>query len=166
MCYVRQLISMNHRRYSTTMEDRVRDAHYSVLIVEDNIVNQNVLAQQLKKLGCSVHIADHGRAALDFLEGTSHWRGQETTGEAVSVILMDIEMPVMGGLECARTIRDLEDNGDIVGHIPILAVSANARSEQVSEALAAGMDDAIAKPFRIPELLPKLERLASRRLSR
>jgi CheY-like chemotaxis protein len=73
---------------------------------------------------------------------------------------MDIEMPVMDGLTCARRIRELQHSGEILGHIPILAVSANARSEQVRQALDAGMDDAIAKPFRIPELVPKLELLA------
>lgn len=73
-------------------------------------------------------------------------------------------MPVMGGLECARAIRKLHADGSILDHVPILAVSANARTEQVQEALAAGMDDAISKPFRIPELLPKLDRLAKRKV--
>ena len=77
----------------------------------------------------------------------------------LSVILMDIEMPVMDGLACARQIRALQAKGDIVGHVPIMAVSANARSEQVAQARDAGMDDAIAKPFRIPELMAKLETL-------
>lgn len=77
----------------------------------------------------------------------------------LSVILMDIEMPVMDGLACARRIRALQTTGDIVGHVPIMAVSANARSEQVAQARDAGMDDAISKPFRIPELMTKLETL-------
>ena len=77
----------------------------------------------------------------------------------LSVILMDIEMPVMDGLACARQIRALQAKGAIVGHVPIMAVSANARSEQVAQARDAGMDDAIAKPFRIPELMAKLETL-------
>lgn len=77
----------------------------------------------------------------------------------LSVILMDIEMPVMDGLACARRIRALQATGTIAGHVPIMAVSANARSEQVAQARDAGMDDAIAKPFRIPELMAKLETL-------
>lgn len=77
----------------------------------------------------------------------------------LSVILMDIEMPVMDGLACARRIRALQATGHIVGHVPIMAVSANARSEQVAQARDAGMDDAISKPFRIPELMTKLETL-------
>lgn len=130
---------------------------YNILIVEDNLVNQKVLSTQLKKLGCTVHVAGHGGEALDFLKETVHWRGRESDGRPLSVILMDIEMPVMDGLACARSIRQLEHDGRIVGHVPIIAVSANARSEQINEAKAAGMDDAIAKPFRIPELMPKIE---------
>lgn len=84
----------------------------------------------------------------------------------------------MGGLDCTRAIRKYEQEGDITCHIPIIAVSANARQEQMDETKAAGMDDSIAKPFRcvldlccsmliinthtqysIKELLPKIQRL-------
>lgn len=68
----------------------------------------------------------------------------------------------MDGLECARKIRELEQSGEIVSHVPIMAVSANARVEQLKLAKESGMDDAIAKPFRIAELLPKIEMLARR----
>lgn len=72
---------------------------------------------------------------------------------------MDIEMPVMDGLTCARRIRAFQEAGYLARHIPIMAVSANARSEQVAQARDAGMDDTISKPFRIAELLPKIEAL-------
>lgn len=62
--------------------------------------------------------------------------------------VLQVEMPVMNGLECARAIRRFQVSGDIVSHIPIIAVSANARHEQMEQTRAAGMDDAIAKPFR------------------
>lgn len=68
----------------------------------------------------------------------------------------------MDGLECARRIRELEESGEIVSHVPIMAVSANARAEQLKLAKESGMDDAIAKPFRIAELLPKIEMLTRR----
>lgn len=103
-------------------------------------------------------------------------------GLDLGLVLMDIEMPgecsaprlqprsepselmikVMGGLECARKIRELQQSGDIVSHVPIMAVTANARVEQLKIARESGMDDAIAKPFRIVELLPKIEMLARR----
>lgn len=81
-------------------------------------------------------------------------------GEDLSIVLMDIEMPVMDGLTCIRRIRELQASEHIIGHIPVLAVSANARSEQVRQAVEAGMDDVIAKPFRMPELLKKIDSLA------
>jgi CheY-like chemotaxis protein len=105
-------------------------------------------------------VAGHGEEALEFLKSTKFWHDQTPTGRDLSIILMDIEMPVMDGLTCAREIRKLQDSGKIIGHIPVLAVSANARSEQVRQAIDAGMDDSIAKPFRILELLPKIDLLA------
>ncbi|KAH8205760.1 hypothetical protein TruAng_000036 [Truncatella angustata] len=64
-------------------------------------------------------------------------------------------------VNCTREIRNLQESGDIIKHIPIMAVSANARSEQIAQAREAGMDDAISKPFRIPELMPKIEALVN-----
>lgn len=75
----------------------------------------------------------------------------------LSLILMDVEMPVQDGLTCTRQIRELERQGSILGgHIPIIAVSANARLEQVLEAKAAGCDDVMIKPYRMPELIEKM----------
>ncbi|KAK8088387.1 hypothetical protein PG997_003348 [Apiospora hydei] len=149
---------------------RRKIGHLSVLIVEDNLVNQKVLSQQLRKAGCQVHVSNHGAEALEFLRKTSYWAAAKAGDSKrasspplvdLSVILMDIEMPVMDGLACTRKIRDCQKSGEIIGHIPIMAVSANARSEQVSMARDSGMDDAISKPFRIPELMMKLETLSS-----
>jgi CheY-like chemotaxis protein len=75
---------------------------------------------------------------------------------------MDVEMPIVDGLTCTRRIRALEEKGEIVGHVPIIAVSANARREQIEQAKEAGMDDAIAKPFRIPELMRVIDGLLKR----
>jgi len=104
----------------------------------------------------------HGIEALDFLKGTKFWRGNGGTGLDLSIVLMDIEMPIMDGITACRKIREMQQTGEIVSHVPIISVSANARSEQVSDARNAGMDDSISKPFRIPELLPKIEMLARR----
>jgi CheY-like chemotaxis protein len=113
-------------------------------------------------------------------------------GAEVDIILLDLEMPVMDGLTCVRRIREWEDIGLLANppsisrrksrgsiptqslspiassesgagfRIPVLAVSANARMDQIQEALRAGMDDAITKPFRIPELWPKIQGLVPR----
>lgn len=75
----------------------------------------------------------------------------------LSLILMDVEMPIQDGLTCTRQIRELEAAGRILGgHIPIIAVSANARLEQILEAKAAGCDDVMIKPYRMPELVEKM----------
>lgn len=75
------------------------------------------------------------------------------------VLLRTMLNHISSGLTCARRIRQLEEDGDIVKHVPIIAVTANARSEQIETAIAAGMDDVVSKPFRIPELMPKIEEL-------
>ena len=72
-------------------------------------------------------------------------------------------MPVMDGLTCASMIREAERKGEIDIHIPIIAVTANARPEQLRQAINVGMDDAISKPFRVNDLKPIIERLVVRR---
>jgi CheY-like chemotaxis protein len=130
-------------------------------VVEDNLVNQRVLCNQLKKIGCTVRAANDGGEALEELTKTTYCQTPTISPplNRFDVVLLDVEMPVLNGLTCARRIRESEEKGDFVGHVPIIAVSANARSEQIQGAIAAGMDDAIAKPFRIPELMGLIETL-------
>jgi signal transduction histidine kinase len=110
-----------------------------ILIVEDNLVNQKVLSRQLKNLGCVVHIANHGGECLDRLRESTFWKGKGRDRIEISVVLMDQEMPVMDGLTCTKEIRRLEASGDVTSHVPIIAVTANARSEQIDTALDVGM---------------------------
>lgn len=133
-------------------------ADYHILLVEDNLINQKVLSKQLRTTGCIVHVANHGGEALDFLSKTQLWNdalpsppsqsmdtgagaGVLPPGEKMqlSLILMDLEMPVMDGLAATRRIRDLEREGRVVGHVPIIAVTANTRGEQMDIAREAGM---------------------------
>ncbi|KAI9047730.1 hypothetical protein LZ554_008440 [Drepanopeziza brunnea f. sp. 'monogermtubi'] len=129
-----------------------------VLIVEDNLVNQKVLQKQLRNRGFMTEVANHGGEALDILRTSNFWSGVEN-GIDLAVILMDLEMPIMDGLTCARMIREFEADGTIVRHVPIIAVTANARLEQIEMAMAAGMDNLVSKPFRMPELIPKIDEL-------
>jgi CheY-like chemotaxis protein len=122
-----------------------------ILVVEDNLVNQRVLAKQLRNLGMKVAVANHGGEALEYLSTTTCCLN-DSTAKPLSLILMDWEMPVMDGLTCVREIRKLQVQGVVTRHVPVIAVTANVRAEQVSKALDAGMDDVISKPFRIPEL--------------
>lgn len=135
-------------------------AKYSILVVEDNLVNQKILRMQLQKLGHEVHVVSHGLEALEFLQTTSCWEGRSSSPIDISVVLMDIEMPVMNGLDCTRRIREAESEGRVKRHLPIIAVSASAREGQVRHAIECGVDDAISKPFRVADLMPIIERLA------
>lgn len=110
-----------------------------ILIVEDNLVNQKVLSKQLSNMGCIVHVANHGGECLDRLRESTFWKENGRDGLEISVILMDQEMPVMDGLTCTKEIRKLEARGDVVSHVPIIAVTANARSEQIDTAMDVGM---------------------------
>ena len=129
--------SASQRTSSTTA---VIDPHHlSLLVVEDNLVNQRVLTKQLKKLGFGISLANHGGEAIEKLKSSMYWKGNERTGIPLDVVLMDQEMPVMDGLTCTKKIRELQAEGSLVGHVPIIAVTANARGEQIQTALAAGM---------------------------
>ncbi|OAP60895.1 hypothetical protein AYL99_05897 [Fonsecaea erecta] len=139
----------------------------SVLLVEDNIINAQVLTKQLERGGCIVYNANHGIEALDFLTRTRAWHDYrpiqkiETASSNLDVdidcILMDVEMPVLDGLTCTRRIRELEHKGKLKRHIQIIAITANVRAEQIEAAFEAGVDDILPKPFRVGELLEKIE---------
>lgn len=127
---------------------------FQVLLVEDNLVNrgclqtfqaigtdlglEKVLCKQLQKAGCTVHVANHGQEALDFMQSSNLWTNNPG-GKAVDVVLMDLEMPIMDGLTCARRIRELQGKGTLIRHVPLIAVTANARKEQIETSLGAGM---------------------------
>jgi len=96
------------------------------------------LAQQFKKLGSTVYVANHGQEALDILEKTKAYKGREEDGKDISIVLMDLEMPVMDGLTCVRRIRELEAEG-LIQNLPVIAVTANARGAQVVAAKKSGM---------------------------
>ncbi len=132
-------VSRSSRPQTLITKKAVPKSSLKILIVEDNLVNQRVLEKQLRNLGCIVYVANHGGECLDRLRESNFWAGNEDSGKELTVILMDLEMPVMDGLECARTIRGLQKEGSIVKHVPIIAVSANARLDQIDTALAAGM---------------------------
>lgn len=113
-------------------------------MVEDNAINQKILAQQLRKTGCAkVRVADHGQDALELLSTTTFFKYVGIAQVPLSVILLDVEMPIMDGLTCARRIRELEQKHDIVRHVPIIGITANARVEQIAACIEAGMDEVV-----------------------
>jgi PAS domain S-box-containing protein len=133
-----------------------------ILIVEDNIVNQKVLSKQLTKAGCVISTADNGIFALEHLAKTTFHTHSGTEKIPLSLVLMDWEMPEMDGLTCCRRIREMEESGELTGHVPVIAVTANVRSEQIAIAKESGMDDIVSKPFRIPDLLKTIDGVLAR----
>lgn len=135
-------------------------ADLHVLLVEDNIVNQNVLAKQLRRNGCTVYVANHGVEALDLIQKSRQWADcTDTDAPTLDVVLMDVEMPVMDGLTCTRRIRQLELEGSIKNHLTIIAITANARKEQMDHTLESGVDSVQPKPFKVAELLARVQQL-------
>jgi signal transduction histidine kinase/DNA-binding NarL/FixJ family response regulator len=117
-----------------------------LLAAEDNATNQQVLAAVMGSLGVEVDIVADGRAAFEA------WRDG-----SYDLILMDIQMPVMDGIDSARAIRAAELELDR-RRTPIIALTANALSHQVQEYLAAGMDGHVAKPIEIAKLYDAISR--------
>ncbi|OYT15807.1 MAG: hypothetical protein B7C24_11035 [Bacteroidetes bacterium 4572_77] len=112
-----------------------------VLLAEDNIINQKVAATVLRKLGHFVEIAENGLITVE-----KYQKGK------YDLILMDIQMPEMGGLEATRIIREYEQEKSLKP-IPIISMTANAMKEDMENSLNAGMDDFISKPFKQEQLI-------------
>ena len=126
--------------------------HFKILLAEDNPVNQKVATRFLEKQGHSIVVADSGVKAL------AAW--QE---EPFDLILMDVQMPEMDGLEAAGEIRKQEllrkrDNLP-ESHIPIVAMTAHAMVGDRERCLAAGMDDYVSKPIKSGDLFAAIDRV-------
>ena len=117
-----------------------------ILVVEDNPTNQLVARRMLEKLGHSFEIAENGKIALELLAHTPY-----------DLILMDCQMPVMDGYEATTLLRRGEA-GVLDPQVPVIALTANAMQGDRDKALAAGMNDHLAKPFAPEELHALLER--------
>jgi len=121
---------------TATEDDTGQDARLHVLLAEDSVVHQKLASALLHKQGHSVKVASNGKEAVDALEV-----------EQFDLVLMDIEMPVMNGLDATSAIRDRE--GKTGEHTPVVAVTSTTDQERC---FAVGMDAYIAKPLR-PDVL-------------
>jgi len=118
----------------------------SVLVVEDNDINQQVITSMLEKMGAKYQVAYNGRQACS---------GYAQSRNAYDVILMDCEMPVLDGEEATRRIRQQEQENSWPRK-PIIALTAHAMKEQIDSCVAAGMDDHISKPVEMSVLRDKI----------
>ena len=114
-----------------------------ILLAEDNAVNQKLALRLLERMGYTADVAGDGVQAIAALDGGVY-----------DVVLMDVQMPELDGLEATRRIRARwPERG-----IRIIAMTANAMAEDREACLAAGMDDYLSKPIRVVELIGALER--------
>jgi CheY-like chemotaxis protein len=116
-----------------------------ILLAEDNIVNQRVAVRILEKEGYRVVVANNGVEALTAMKEHDF-----------DLVLMDVQMPEMGGFEATGSIRRREGLGGT--HVPIVAMTAHAMTGDRERCLAAGMDDYISKPVRAAKLIELVEK--------
>ncbi|MGJ5819688.1 response regulator [Paludibaculum fermentans] len=109
-----------------------------ILVAEDNMVNQMVILRMLQKLGCQADFASDGRAAVSRVETNAY-----------DIVLMDVHMPAVDGLEATRRIRRMPSSQSCV---PVVALTAAATTEDRTACLAAGMNDYLSKPIEFEEL--------------
>ncbi len=118
-----------------------------VLIVEDNPVNRDLFSLQLQQFGLGTQYATNGREAVELIQ---------TNPDAFSMILMDLQMPIMDGITATQLIRQYESNTN--RHITIVALTANDSAGIQNQCLEAGMDDFVNKPstlVKISDILSK-----------
>ena len=132
----------------TTSSDKKSLFGVKILLTEDNDINAEIAAELLQEEGCTVERAKDGVECVDMLEKAANGTYQ--------LILMDIQMPVMNGYDAAKKIRRMEEPQK--ADIPIIAMTANAFSEDRQAALDAGMNDHVAKPINMNVLVPTIRK--------
>jgi two-component system, sensor histidine kinase and response regulator len=121
-----------------------------ILVAEDNAVSRKLIGTLLRKRGHRVTTVENGREAVDAVA--------RTRARAFDIVIMDVQMPIMGGLEAAGVIRERETTtGE---HVPILALTAHAMKGDRERCLAAGMDAYLPKPIDVDQLIQTVETLA------
>ncbi|MGY0637866.1 MAG: response regulator, partial [Paraglaciecola chathamensis] len=120
----------------------------NILLVEDNFINQQVVIEMLKKLHCSVQVAENGQEAIHTLEDAD---------KGFDLILMDCQMPIMDGYEASRKIRN-NLHSNYASTLPIIALTANAMKGDREACLSAGMNAYLSKPIILAELKTELQK--------
>lgn len=141
-----QMQQMTMHRVETAKPLKERDEHLNILVAEDNKTNQLIVKTMLKSTAISLTFADDGLEAL-----------HKFAEIRPDIVLMDMSMPQMDGVEATQAIRKLE-NEKAIGHCPIVALTANAMREDQDRCLKAGMDDFLTKPINKKALLSTIQR--------
>tara|TARA_R110002095_G_scaffold214531_1_gene206747 strand:+ start:81912 stop:85742 length:3831 start_codon:yes stop_codon:yes gene_type:complete len=119
-----------------------------ILIAEDNNINQIYITELMKQLGHTCDIANNGHEAIQYVRQNQY-----------DLVLMDCQMPELDGLEATQRIRQFESEGILEGHIPIVALTANAIKGDRERCLEAGMDEYLSKPVQKDQVIEAIEHL-------
>jgi CheY-like chemotaxis protein len=129
------------------MEQETINRDRKVLVVDDNLLNRKLACAILKNNNFEFDVAENGKIAYDlFLKG------------GYNIILMDIQMPIMNGIESTKMIRDHEGESNIKTPIPIIAVTTFTRDTDKKNCYEAGMNEVLGKPYITNNLLEVLDR--------
>jgi signal transduction histidine kinase/DNA-binding response OmpR family regulator len=146
---------LEERVYVSRQNENKEREQLKCLVAEDNKVNQKLITRMLSKLGYQVTVVENGQEVLDTLNEQRYY---------YDLILMDIQMPVMGGVEATLAIRDVEKVKKSIGqpyrHIPIIALTAHAMKGDKERFLKAGMDAYVSKPIIIKDLVAAIDCVA------
>lgn len=124
--------------------DEKPEGKIRILVAEDNFVNQRLVKELLERKGYEVTIVDNGLKVFDAMENKKNF----------DMVLMDVQMPIMDGLEATSIIREIEKGSG--GHIPIIGITAYSMKADRERCIEAGMDDYLAKPFTKDEFYKKI----------
>lgn len=143
-------LSAEEHKYSapeTASSASVELKEANILLVEDNLINQKIVILSIQKLVKNIDVANNGQEALDKLALGRY-----------DIVLMDIQMPVMDGIQATKRIREIENENSSTP-IPIIAITANALAGDREHCLASGMDEYLSKPFQVEVLVNKMKNL-------
>ena len=141
--------------YSAYGPHSILSANYRVLLAEDNAINALLATRMLEAVGCNVHHVSDGEQAV-----RAFAKSIEPGGNRYDIILMDVHLPQMDGLEATAEIRQMIAQSELgdAANVPIIALTANAFADDRAQCIAAGLDDYLAKPFDKKDLFAVLER--------
>jgi len=126
----------------------MENCNKTILLVEDNKLNQRLMESSLRRLGFLIELAGNGLEAIEMYQSDPH---------KYCIIIMDIMMPVMDGLEATRQIRNYEKMNNL--RIPIIALTANTFNADRERCLSYGMDDYLSKPLNMKLLIQSFRNL-------
>ena len=131
------------------VDSEIDFSQIKLLLVEDIEVNREIAVLILEEFGFQIETAENGKVAVEKIAASKPGEFQ--------LILMDVQMPVMNGYEASKAIRALPDK--TLASIPIIAMTANAFAEDVQNAKNAGMNDHVAKPLDVPQMMATITKV-------